>query len=239
MTFISALAESFSVPFSFVRSLISILRDRKLLSLCIVPYGTGLVVFFLSLALAWHYNDALANLLSSPNQKFWHALASALGFFVCLLLSALAASVSALIAGSFTLEALVAEALTRRGLRSRMQAGLILPLLKNGLAEAACLALAALLWLLGLLLSFIPIVAWIPPLLACFLVGFALLGLPFSVLCISTRERLKVLRGRILPVIALGALVCLIGAIPLVGVLLAPAFQHSAAELTARWLNQN
>jgi CysZ protein len=226
-----------NIPFEYLRAAFTICTDRKLLSLCLIPYLIGFIVFLVLCSLSFFYRHDLAALfVSEPN---WIGTAAAWGLFLInIFISALLAVVAALTLGAFYIESFIAELLNRKALLAEGQESIVkmisstLRSLKDDVLRLIYILIFTILIMIS---GFFPPLAAIPVALGCFLIGLDIIDLPLVLLEIPFKDRWSLAKQHFVEITATGAVFSLILFIPLGGIFFMPVAYYVGVTKVAEW----
>jgi len=233
------LLESAGIPFLYVRAAYRILRSRRLLGLCIVPWLIGAASFIFFVLAFLTYKDRLAFLVTGQSDT-WLAMSVGWALLVInIIVSALLAIVSMSILGSFFLEKLMTILLEEKNLKIPQYLtlkGVLLAFIRSLKDELKRALILAFVGMILIFFGFMPLFYPVVLLGGAFLLGYNILDPPLALLEIPWRLRWQLARRHWAAVIVLGAVFSPFLFIPLGGIMVLPAASQVAIEKLAQWV---
>jgi len=219
------------------------LSDKEIRKLAVIPWLIGFVSFACFSALAIHFFGDFLSLFNATNSEGFIAtivyyaksiLAGGLLLIATVILSTLTVLI---LAGPFQ-TAICAKVLERQGVALPLEASGI-KATAISVARSIFTELIKLLWLLPLgilvfLIGLFPLLIPVAFVIAAWLLAYQFIDIPLDVLQYSARKRFAYAIANFLSLIAFGASLALLWAIPLLGLFLAPAAAAGAAWLVAK-----
>lgn len=224
-----------------IKSIFELFTVKEYRRKLIIPYLIGITTFIASLALLFNNLGILADYIPKPNYSWlpefiettFVYVASALSYFVEVVLGFLLATISSLLAMSVIsgiyIESFIAHCIQREGLGDIEE----LSLLRSLFDDIKRVVLLVFIWLVILLFSFIPGGFIIGFIMAGFLLGFECVYLPYALLGYTFKERITLAKSQIVKITILGSLLTLVSMIPFFGLISLPAGYLAAVKLSA------
>jgi hypothetical protein len=155
--------------FYFPKSTLLLLSSPRLLSLCVIPLGIGIISAAIALIVFFIYREPLTMIIGFSEESWYFPFLKWIVFFFGSILSALFGFVTASIAGGFFIEQLIEKLFRRKGIELE-QSGSTLTLIRStfrsSLNEIILLIALLLCSFAALVLSLIPFLALLPIIIA-------------------------------------------------------------------------
>lgn len=213
------------IPFLFVKAAGVIISDRKLLTLCLIPWAIALMLFGGSFFLLIANHNELTGWLFGQSAAWYAFVFDVIAFLLEIVIAAIIALLVTLVLADIFIESFVIKVFKKLGSsidlepRGTSFVGGVLWALADNLKR---------LLYLGLISIVLFVFAWFPPLLVVvlflsfFLAGLDSLDLPLQLKGLSFPERLAFARKQPLVTVVLGACYLALLMIPVLGLLSLP-----------------
>jgi len=244
---VSSVRLSLRTPLTLLASAREILTSPKMLVYLIPPYLVGTIAaYFVFFWVDQFIFEKLSNWLI-PTLHSWpgwisYLVVGAISFFVSLL-AWLASGVASAIAGilaltvlaGFFVECFVEVALKKHDLSTEVVPGFVSSMLRSLREETKKLILLALIGVILVFSSLIPLLAPIALVLGIFLIGYDFFDIPLTLRGFSFRDRFGLVKKHLLEVLTLGAMFSLTAIIPMLPIILLPLGYLSAVRNIKQW----
>ena len=226
------------IPLRYLKALVLIFTSPKLILLCVIPYIIGIAAFAGSIGLSFSYKENFAEWIVGGYASWLVVSFEWLSFLIGILLSGVIGILCMLLLGGFFIECLIENVLRKRGfnLPEHESIKILIRSVTRGLRDDVVrLIYIVFLIVISIICGFIPVLFFIPPILAAFLVGFDLIDLPLTLLEHRFRDRWIFIKQNLLEVVALGAVFSVIMLVPLGGIVFLPVAYVVAVEQLTGW----
>lgn len=222
----------------YLTALARILSSRRLLSLLFIPYLIGIVLFALALVVLFGFELDIMSLFISTTTEWIATILGFIDMLVKVFLAGLIAILGAFLLSSWFMELLIEKALRDEDLISESKQSLIsiAATAVRGLKdEGVRLFYMLVIIILSLLTGFIPILFFIPILLAAFSFGFDLIDLPMALMELRFKERWRIILKHKLEVLIFGGIFSISLLVPLGALFMMPIAYYAAVLLIKEW----
>ena len=206
--------------------------------LAAVPYLIGIIAFLASSSFAYEYKDEFTKWIIGEQWQWLMISVEWISFLISILISGIFGILCMLLLGGFFIEMMIETALVKKGyeLPEFSSVNILIRSTLRGLRDDVIrLIYIIVLIIVSFTCGFIPVLFFIPPVLAAFLVGFDLVDLPLTLLEFRFKDRWGLIKKHLVEVLAIGAVFSAIMLIPFGGILFLPIAYLVTVEQIVNW----